>query len=120
MRRDPRAYQWDAVKAAEAAQRFTLGKTYEAFVEHDLVRSAVERQLEIVGEALAQLAKVDLQTSAKVPDLRRIIAFRNILVHGYAGIDYTAVWRLIQDKLPELVANLKALGAEGAPPEEAR
>jgi uncharacterized protein with HEPN domain len=58
MRRDPRAYQWDAVKAAEAAQRFTLGKTYEAFVEDDLVRSAVERQLEIVGEALAQLAKI--------------------------------------------------------------
>jgi uncharacterized protein with HEPN domain len=104
MQRDPRAYLWDAVN-------------YEAFVADDMLRAAVERQLEIVGEALAQFAKIDSQSAAKIPDLRRIVAFRNILVHGYAGIDYTTVWRLIQDKLPELVSRLKALQAdEDAPP----
>jgi uncharacterized protein with HEPN domain len=91
MRRDPRAYLWGAVNAAEAVTTFTLGKTYEAFVEDDMLWSAVERQLEIVGEAPAQLAKVDPQSSANVPDLRRIVAFRNVLVHGYAGIDYATV-----------------------------
>jgi uncharacterized protein with HEPN domain len=117
MQRDPRAYLWDAVKAAEAVRTFTLGRTYEAFVADDMLRAAVERQLEIVGEALAQFAKIDSQSAAKIPDLRRIVAFRNILVHGYAGIDYTTVRRLIQDKLPELVLRLKALQAdEDAPP----
>lgn len=109
MQSDARAYLWDAVKAAEAVQAFIHGRTYEAFVEDDMVRSAVERQLQIVGEALAQLAKIDPQSTAKIPDLPRIIAFRNILVHGYAAIDYATVWRLIQEKLPELLANLTKL-----------
>jgi uncharacterized protein with HEPN domain len=109
MRRDARCYLWDALKAAEAVQSFLRGKTYEAFVEDDLLRSAVERQLEIIGEALSQLAKVDPQIADNIAELRRIIAFRNILVHGYAAIDYATVWRLIEDKLPELQTNLTML-----------
>ena len=118
MRRDARCYLWDAIRAAEAAQAFVHGKTYEAFVEDDLVRSAVERQLEIVGEALSQLAKFAPHLASQVGDLRRIIAFRNILVHGYAAIDYDTVWRLIQDKLPELRANLKTMLDAADPSEE--
>jgi uncharacterized protein with HEPN domain len=109
MRPDARAYLWDAVQAAEAVQAFSRGQTYDSFIEDHMVRSAVERQLQIVGEALAQLAKIDPESAAKLPDLPRIIAFRNILVHGYAGIDYETVWRLIEEKLPELLANLTAL-----------
>ena len=109
MRRDARCYLWDALKAAQAVQSFLRGRTYEAFVEDDLLRSAVERQLEIIGEALSRLAKVDPQIADNVAELRRIIAFRNILVHGYAAIDYDTVWRLIEDKLPELQSNLTML-----------
>ncbi|MBV8736430.1 MAG: DUF86 domain-containing protein [Alphaproteobacteria bacterium] len=109
MSRDPRCFLWDALRAAEAVQAFLRGKTYEAFVEDDLVRSAVERQLQIIGEALSQLARIDPRIASNVAELRRIIAFRNILVHGYAAIDYDTVWRLIEDKLPELQANLQAL-----------
>lgn len=109
MQRNAEAYLWDAVRAAEAVQSFVRGRNYEVFVQDNLVCSAVERQLQIVGEALAQLGKLDPQSAAKVPDLPRIIAFRNILVHGYAGIDYETVWRLIQEKLPELITNLRTL-----------
>lgn len=116
MRADPRAYLWDAVKAAEAVQRFTLGRTYESFLEDDIVCPAVERQLEIVGEALAQLARADPRISAELPDLPRIVAFRNILAHGYAGIDYETVWSLIWEKLPELLMKLRILLAAGGDP----
>jgi uncharacterized protein with HEPN domain len=109
MQRDARCYLWDALKAAEAVQAFLRGKTYEAFIDDDLVRSAVEHQLEIIGEALSQLARVDPQIASNVAELPRIIAFRNILVHGYAAIDYDTVWRLIEDKLPELQTNLAML-----------
>jgi uncharacterized protein with HEPN domain len=109
MQRDARCYLWDALKAAEAVQTFLRDKTYEAFIDDDLVRSAVERQLQIIGEALSQLAKVDPQIASSVAELRRIVAFRNILVHGYAAIDYDTVWRLIEDKLPDLQANLRML-----------
>jgi len=109
IRRDRQCYLWDALRAAESVQAFVRGKTYESFVEDDLVRSAVERQLQIIGEALSQLAKVDPQIASGIAELRRIIAFRNILVHGYAAVDYDTVWRLIEDKLPELQAELRAL-----------
>ena len=109
MQRDARCYLWDALRAAEAVQSFLRGRTFETFVEDDLLRSAVERQLEIIGEALSRLAKVDPQIADNVAELRRIIAFRNILVHGYAAIDYDTVWRLIEDKLPELQSNLTML-----------
>ena len=55
------------------------------------------------------MAKIDPQIAGKVAELRRIIAFRNILVHGYATVDYDTVWRLIEDKLPELQANLRMM-----------
>lgn len=109
MSRDPRCFLWDALRAAESVQASLCGKTYEAFVEDDLVRSAVERQLQIIGEALSQLARIDPRIASNVAELRRIIAFWNILVHGYAAIDYYTVWRLIEDKLPELQVNLQVL-----------
>jgi uncharacterized protein with HEPN domain len=68
MRRDARCYLWDALKTAEAVQSFLRGRTYETFVEDDLLRPAVERQLEIIGEALSQLAKVDPQTADNVAE----------------------------------------------------
>lgn len=107
--RDPRCCLWDALRATESVQTFVRGKTYESFSEDDLVRSAVERQLQIIGEAFSQLARTAPQMADKVAELRRVIAFRNVLVHGYAAIDYDTVWRLIQDKLPELQVNLRVL-----------
>jgi uncharacterized protein with HEPN domain len=109
MQREARCYLWDALRAAESVQAFVRGKTCEAFVEDDLLCSAVEGQLQIIGEALSQLAKVDPQIASNVSELSRIIAFRNILVNGYAAIDYDTVWRLIEDKLPELQTNLRML-----------
>jgi uncharacterized protein with HEPN domain len=76
------------------------------------VRSAVERQLEIVGEALNQLYKVDKVLAAQIPELGRIVAFRNILIHGYANVDDTLVWQVVTDKLPELESVLRMLLAK--------
>jgi uncharacterized protein with HEPN domain len=53
------------------------GKSFAAFDRDIVLRSAVERQFEIIGEALAQLARIDAAMAQKVPDLRQIIAFRN-------------------------------------------
>jgi uncharacterized protein with HEPN domain len=109
MRREPKAYLWDAHNAAQAIVRFTRDKDYAAFLADDMVRAAVEREFEIIGEALRQLTQVAPEVAAKIPDLRRIIAFRNILVHGYAAIDHANVWRVIQRELAPLRETLAAL-----------
>jgi uncharacterized protein with HEPN domain len=74
-----------------------------------MLRSAVERQFEIIGEALAQLARLDGKIVARVSEHRRIIAFRNILIHGYADIDERLVWDIVQAKLPVLRHELETL-----------
>jgi len=74
-----------------------------------MLRSAVERQFEIIGEALSQLTKIAPELAAQIPDLPRIVAFRNILIHGYAVVDNEIVWRAAQENLPELAVILHRL-----------
>ena len=87
MQRDPKSLLWDAHEAAEVIAAVTAGKSFADFDRDIVLRSAVERQFEIIGEALAQLARIDAAIAQKVPDLRQIIAFRNVLIHGYATAD---------------------------------
>ena len=71
MKRDPRVFLWDAREAANAIAAMTAGRTFTEFSNDIVLRSAVERQCEIVGEALAQLARLDAPLAVKVPDLRK-------------------------------------------------
>ena len=100
MHADARKLLWDARHAAE---RFTEGKTFTEYEADEYLRSAVERQFEIVGEAMNQLRRVDPVTAAAIPELPRVIAFRNILVHGYANVDNRLVWGVLETDLPSLV-----------------
>jgi uncharacterized protein with HEPN domain len=66
------------------AIEFIEGKTFADYSATVMLRSAVERQLETVGEALAQQARTDPAAASQISEYQRIIAFRNILIHGYA------------------------------------
>lgn len=98
-----------AHEAGELILRFTRGRTFEEYANDPLLRSAVERQFEIVGEALNQMSRLDPGLAARVPALGDIIGFRNILVHGYAQVDDGIVWRATIDRLPSLVIVLRSL-----------
>ena len=104
MKRDPKSLLWDARDLADAIAAMTADKSFADFDRDIVLRSAVERQFEILGEALGQLARLDATLAAKIPDLRLIVAFRNVLIHGYAVIDRARVWRAVQDDLPALRA----------------
>ncbi|WP_425411604.1 HepT-like ribonuclease domain-containing protein [Leucothrix mucor] len=88
--------------AADKVSTFLNGKQWEDYVEDDLLRAGVERQFEIIGEALNQLSKIDPETVAQISDYKQIISFRNLLIHGYADIDDRLVWSIVQTKLPGL------------------
>ena len=73
------------------------------------MRAAVEREFEIIGEALAQLAKLDRELVNRISQHRTIIDFRNILIHGYAEVDDRLVWDVLETKLPTLRREVDAL-----------
>jgi len=73
----------DVRQAAELILQFTAGKSFSDYDNDALLRSGVERQFEIIGEAVSRLSKVDPTICAGLPDTPRIVAFRNILIHGY-------------------------------------
>ena len=102
-------------EAADAIARFTTGMDSVSYAENEIVRAAVERKFEIIGEALPQLAKRDPVLARRVPDCRDIIAFRNLLIHGYAVVDPDEVWDAVQTSLPGLRAAVAALLGELGP-----
>lgn len=116
MPHDPRTWLWDAREAADAIAEFTAGMDEGAYRANRLVRAAVERQFEIIGKALNQLARRAPELATRVPDLSAIVAFRNLLIHGYTSVDDAIVWRNLREKLPELRATVAALLAELEPP----
>lgn len=113
MPRDRRSYLWDARQAGQRIQRFVTDRSWEEYESDELLSSAVERQFEIIGEALRQLSREDPETAARIPDLPRIVAFRNVLIHGYASVDPALVWSVASERLADLLAVLDELLGHG-------
>jgi len=102
MLRDARAWLWDARDAADTIMAFVAGMDAQGYAASELTHSAVERKFEVIGEALNQLSKQDPALAARIPDLSQIIAFRNLLIHGYALVEHDRVWGVITESLPGL------------------
>jgi uncharacterized protein with HEPN domain len=99
----------DIRQAAELILQFTAGKSFADYDSDALLRSAVERQFEIIGEAVNRLSKIDSTIFAALPDTPRIVAFRNILIHGYDVVDNHVVWDVIQGNLHLLHTDVLSL-----------
>lgn len=109
MQLETRALLWNIQDSARAIVNFTSGKTRADYLTDRLLRSAVERQFEIIGEAMTRLAQRDSATAARISDFRRIIGFRNVLIHGYDAIDDETTWRIVVGKLPVLLLEVDTL-----------
>ncbi len=113
MRLESRKYLHDIQRAANVLREFTAGRSFDQYRNDAMLRAAVERQFEIIGEAMARLARVDEAVAARISGYRRIIACRNVLIHGYADVDDRLVWDVVETSLPTLVDEIDALAREG-------
>ena len=102
MRSDARQFLHDIVTAAEAIRQFTGGRTLQDYQDDLLLRSACERQFEIIGEAMTRLREWHPDIFARVNEGHAIIAFRNRLIHGYDAVNAAIVWDVIARKLIDL------------------
>jgi uncharacterized protein with HEPN domain len=96
MRLEAKKYLYDIQQAAERIAEFTDRKGFEDYRSDAMLRGAVERQFEVIGEALAQLIRLDETLATRITEHRRIVAFRNTLIHGYANVDDRVVWDVVQ------------------------
>jgi len=109
MRPESPAYVSDALDAASRARSVAESSTRREYLDNWMLKSAVERQLEIMGEALKNLRKADPSTAERVPDVHAIIATRNILAHAYATVDHVRIWEVLVDDLPGVISALERL-----------
>lgn len=107
--RSPQAYLWDARYAATAVLRFADGKSFEDYLSDELLRSAIERQMITIGEALRAALSLDPSLARNFPDASQIVAFRNRVVHGYFDINDATVWAIISGELPSMIETINRL-----------
>jgi uncharacterized protein with HEPN domain len=109
MQRDARVYVADALAAGDLIASFTAGRSLASYESDEMLRSAVERQFEIMGEALRRLTELDPAVAEAIPVCRRVIAFRNQLAHGYFAIQNDVVWAIATNDLEPLLNELRTI-----------
>jgi uncharacterized protein with HEPN domain len=109
MQLEAKKYLFDVQSALARIVEFTAGRRFADYHSNAMLRAAVERQFEIIGEALAQLGRLDEKVFSGISESRRIVAFRNLLIHGYADVDDRIVWDVIEFKVPVLQHEVEAL-----------
>ena len=110
MRPDDRdaAYLLDMLEAARKVRDYVRGKTFADFEASPMLRDAVERNVEIIGEAARLVSDAFKTTHPEVP-WRQIVAQRNVLVHQYRTIDEKELWEVAEVHIPRLIADLEPL-----------
>lgn len=106
--RDVRVYLQDIVTAAAAIHTFIAARTLDDYQRDLMLRSAVERQFEILGEALTRALRLDAGLQVRLPASRGAIDFRNVIAHEEDALSAATVWDIALNELPGLAADVAA------------
>jgi len=99
-------YLEDILESARKVQHYTKGLTFERFRSQDLVFDAVVRNLEIIGEAAKHLPP-DAKAMMPAVGWDKVAGFRDVIVHGYFGLDVHVIWDVVQSKIPNLISSVE-------------
>ena len=108
MPREYKLYLRDIIASIEKIEKYIKGLDYELFINNDLIIDGVVRNLEIIGEATKKVPAVVLNKKPAI-DWRKIAGLRDILIHGYFGIDTEIIWDIVQNMLSNLKETVKDL-----------
>lgn len=96
------------VAAAAAIREFTTGRTLRDYRDDLMLRSAVERQFEIIGEAMTRALRAEPDLNQRLAASRGAIDFRNVIVHDYDALSPATVWDIARHELPKLAREAAA------------
>jgi len=102
-----RKYLFDIIESVQSIETFIDGIDFFQYQKNKMARRAVERELEIIGEAMNLLLKID--KNIEITSAKRIIGMRNRVIQGYDKIDDGVIWGTIKRHLPILKKEIKKL-----------
>jgi uncharacterized protein with HEPN domain len=108
MKSEARQRLLDVVEACRTVAGFISGRDFAGYGADEMLRAAVERKLEVIGEAFVKLEQTDAELADRFPDLRRIVGLRNRIIHGYDSVDDEIIWDVAVNKLPLLQRQVEA------------
>ncbi len=114
MRPETAAALFSMSQAADRIAEVTLGANLERLRTEWVMQSAVERQFEIMGEALARIRSLEEPVYERVPGAAKIVGLRNVIIHGYDIVDPAILWSIVEERLPELRSLLAGLMEEAS------
>ncbi len=109
------AYLWDMLDAAKAVREFVAQRSLNDYVGNRMLRGAIERHVEIIGEAAGNVSSAFQNAHPEIP-WRRIIAQRHVLAHEYGEIKHILMWKVATVHVPRLIKALEPLVP--SPPQE--
>lgn len=103
---------WHVENAAVSILSSVSKRTLDEFTSDDDFRDAIERRLIVIGEAISRAVDVDSSLKDRITDVDGIIGLRNQLIHNYPRVNRAIVWEIIEQDLPLLLTEVRALLAE--------
>ena len=100
------AYLWDMLDAARTVEQMTSSQDFTQYSNDRRTQLAVERSLEIIGEAAGRVSTSFRNAHPEIP-WRQIIGQRNVLIHEYGEIKQERVWKVVRENIPILIEQLK-------------
>ena len=97
----------DVLRAIRELQEFCRDKVFNDFKQDRALQLVIERELEIIGEALSRIRRDFPEKADGIDDLDKIIGLRNVLAHGYDTIDHEILWDIVENKITALKANIE-------------
>ena len=106
---DRRKHLHDLDGVLTEIEGFTAGRTLQELLEDRSLQLILEREFEILGEALGRLLRDDPEIEPVITHARRIIGLRNLLAHGYDVVDHRVLWSVVQFHMPLLKTEVAKL-----------
>ena len=100
------AYLWDMLDAAQMVEQLSEGLNFAQYSNDRRTQLAVERSLEIIGEAAGRVSTSFRNAHPEIP-WRQIIGQRNVLIHEYGEIKQERIWKVVRENVPQMIDLLK-------------
>lgn len=107
-KKEPIFFLKDIYNSLEKIFKYTENISYDEFLKSDIMKDAVERNFEIIGEAVKNLSEDFRNQYPQIP-FKQVAGMRDKLIHDYFGIDYEILWKTIKDKLPQFKSEIEKL-----------